>query len=350
MWLIVGVIPGLNHGESHKLYPAVPVIVSFAYSFSPMDYARLASQLVRELRGPRTQREVSEALGYRSNVVSAWETGRDIPPLQTFFRFLLVCGQEPLTLLSSFRELPADFDHSCRRDIGRFIEGLRGSRSLVDIASEVRMDRYLLSRVISGRSDPRLHDFLELIDVLTLAVTDLVSLLVDPVRLAEIAARAQQERNARVAAARFPWAQAVLLLATLPEYQCLARHPTGWFASKLGRTVSEEKECLQMLVELGRLSHCGGRYLPADPAIAVDTRLDAKLTRRQASFWLREAAARGESDREVRLGFNVFGVSRTDLARLREVQDRYFAEMRSIISKSEPTEVAAVTLFSTFVL
>lgn len=82
----------------------------------------------------------------------------------------------------------------------------------------------------------------------------------------------------------------------------------------------------------------------------MDTRMDRQLTRAQAAFWMKEAAARGEDGREVRLGFNVFSVSRADLTLLREIQDRYFAEMRAVISKSQPEEVAAVTLFSTFVL
>lgn len=320
------------------------------YTRPDVNYEKLAGQVVRRVRGTRRQRELCQALGYRSNVISSWETGRDIPQVQTFFRLLMATGRDPQALFSSFRRVPEGFDARRQVDVGRFLNQLRGNRSLVELASEVRMDRYLLSRTMKGQSEPRLDDFLELIDATTLSVVDFLSLIVDPLELPEVSERAELESKARMAARQFPWAQGVLLLAQLPEYQALERHLEGWFAARLGRSVSEERRCLELLVELGRLTYCSGRYRPSPAGTAVDTRMDRQLTRAQAAFWMKEAAARGEDGREVRLGFNVFSVSRADLTLLREIQDRYFAEMRAVISKSQPEEVAAVTLFSTFVL
>jgi hypothetical protein len=48
--------------------------------------------------------------------------------------------------------------------------------------------------------------------------------------------------------------------------------------------------------------------------------------------------------------FNVFGVSAADLERLRALQREYFAELRTIISRSDPTEHVAVATFQLFPL
>ena len=315
-----------------------------------MDYAALASQLVRAVRGDRKQAQLASELGYRSNVVSAWERGRDVPKLSTFFRLLRLCDCDPNQVLSAFHRAPDGFDVDRPGDIGAYLDTLRGKRAVGEIADQIRMDRFLLSRVLRGQSDPRLHDFLELIETLTLGVVNFISLMVDPTALPEIASRAVLMRKARDAATRFPWAQAVVLLAQLPEYRALEAHPRGWFASRLGTTVSEEDQCLSMLVEIGRLSQCGDRYVVSTPAMTIDTGLDATLTRRQSAHWLRAAADRAEQGLPIQLTFNVFSVARSDLGELRALRDRYFAEMRDLIAKSQPDEAALVTLFSSFQL
>ena len=44
-----------------------------------MDYRQLASQMLRALRGRRSQVALARRLGYRSNVVYLWESGRALP-------------------------------------------------------------------------------------------------------------------------------------------------------------------------------------------------------------------------------------------------------------------------------
>ncbi len=59
--------------------------------WQPMDYADVASELVRALRGRRSQTAFSKWLGYRSNVASAWEAGARVPD---GVRLLLRSGAE----------------------------------------------------------------------------------------------------------------------------------------------------------------------------------------------------------------------------------------------------------------
>lgn len=51
----------------------------------PVDHYALSSELVRALRGKRSQTAFSRRLGYRSNVIYGWESGRRWPSSSAFF-------------------------------------------------------------------------------------------------------------------------------------------------------------------------------------------------------------------------------------------------------------------------
>lgn len=53
-----------------------------------MNYEGLAADLLRTLRGKRSQTAFSRHLGYKCNVLYTWESGRRWPTADTFFRVL----------------------------------------------------------------------------------------------------------------------------------------------------------------------------------------------------------------------------------------------------------------------
>jgi len=312
-----------------------------------MDFERLSSQLLRALRGRRTQQALSRKLGFRSNVCNAWETGRDFPRTSTFFRLLALVGQDGRAALERFRVDLAGCGAPEEPGVaGQVLERLRSKRKIGDVAAASGLDRFLVSRILHGESDPRLPDFLRVLEALTLSCLDFLALVVDVGSLPECAERFRASEAARRAAFEFPWAQALVLLTDLPEYRALRAHSPGWFASRLGLTTREEENCLALLVTLGRLREENGKYVRAAPSLTVDSRSDRERTQRLAAYWMRAAAERTQNGQEVRFAFNLFGVSRADAERLRELQRRYFAELRAIVAASEPTEVALVAQFS----
>lgn len=312
-----------------------------------MDFERVSSQLLRALRARQTQQVLSRKLGFRSNVANAWETGRDFPRASTFFRLLRVQGKDGRVVLERFRADLAECSSPEEPGVaGQILDRLRSKRKLGDVAAAAGLDRFLVSRILHGRSDPRLPDFLRLLEALTLSSLDFLALVVDVGSLPECAERWRASEAARRAAFEFPWAQALVLLTDLPEYRALPKHSSGWFASRLGLTTRQEEDCLTLLVTLGRLRLEGSKYVRAVEALTVDSRPNREQTQRLAVHWMRQAAERTQNGQPVRLAFNLFGLSRADAERLRELQRRYFAELRAIVAASEPTEVALVAQFS----
>ncbi|MDH5675329.1 MAG: helix-turn-helix domain-containing protein [Myxococcales bacterium] len=66
------------------------------------DRSKLVSrQLIRSLRGRRSQAALSRRLGYRTNVVQRWEAGRCFP---TAARFFQMCERVGVDLEASFTQ------------------------------------------------------------------------------------------------------------------------------------------------------------------------------------------------------------------------------------------------------
>lgn len=314
-----------------------------------LDFDAASRELVRALRGARTQVALSRALGYRTNVLFAWESGRDEVGITVFLRLLRQLHRDPNEWLTAFGRGAPECALVSAADVGKYLTHLAGERGISNLAERLGVSRYVVGRWLSGKTEISLADFLRFVELTTLAVLDLVALLVDPRELESTARAFAQLEAARRSARERPWSHAIVHMVDLPGYRALGRHEPGWFASRLGISTQEERECLELLVELGRLSHVGGRYASTG-TLAVDTRPDPAATRQLASFWMKQGAERVLLPESGRFAFNTFGISQRDFERVRELGARYFRELRAIVGESEPTEMVVVATFQLFPL
>jgi len=317
-----------------------------------VDTSRLACQLIRALRGRRSQVALSHRLGYRSNVLYSWESGQGFPSAAKFFRLALLVGRTPNEALQRFLphpDLAEQVDLTTKAGVAAVLRDLWGRRPLATLADALGRDRFAVSRWLHGKTEPPLPEFLALFEAATLALVDFLATLVDPAELPEVAELWRALQAARRSAYELPWSHAVLRAVDLESYAALTEHRPGWIASRLGLTVNEEQRCLDLLCATGDLTWDGKRYR-ATKSLTVDTGRDPAATRHLAAFWMQQGAERVREAGPGNFAFNVFGVSRADYARLRELQRSYFAELRSIIARSESTECVAVATFQLFPL
>lgn len=317
-----------------------------------MDYPKLASQLIRSLRGRRSQVALSKRLGYRSNVLYNWESGDGFPTAAKFFWLLTQVGRSPADALSAFlpdRELARRIDPCTKEGVATVLRELKGKRSLGDLSEAVGRDRFAVSRWLHGKTEPQLPDFLALFEATTLSLVDFLAGLVNPEELDEVVDRWRALQAARRSANELPWSHAILRGVDLKSYRELPEHRPGWFASQLELSANEEQRCLELLCATGDLVWDGKHYRSVE-SLTVDTGRDPEATRRLAAFWMREGAERVRSARKGSFAFNVFGVSRSDLERLKELQRTYFAELRALVAQSDSTECVAVATYQLFSL
>lgn len=310
-----------------------------------MDYEQLASELIRALRGSRSQAALSRRLKARSNVVYSWEAGRRWPSAS---KWLWVCqrvGRDPKTALKRFyRGDPAwldELDVASSEGVARLLNDLKGSAKLGEVAERASLSRFALARYLKGQAEPKLPDFLRVVEALSLRLLDFLAAFVDPLELPSVRERYRELSAARQAAYDLPWSHAVLRLLETRAYRELGRHDSEWIARALGLSRQRVDECVGVLETSGQVEWRDGRYHVFEER-TVDTQENPQQGQRLKVWWAQVALERLEAQKPGRFSYNLFTVSRADYARLEQLQLAYFRELRAIVAESAPAERVAL--------
>ena len=316
-----------------------------------MDYETLSKELIRGLRGKRSQVALSRRLRYGSNVVRTWEAGRRFPSASRFFQACARLEHPPQLALRKFYASPPTWleaaDLGRPETIARLLDDLRGKTKIGDVAVRAQRSRYSVSRWLSGVTEPRLPDLLCMIEATSLRCLDFVACFVDPATLPSVARRWHELETARHVAAELPWSHAVLRALELSDYAALPRHVPGFIANKLGISQAEEERCLELLSQSKQISRRRGRWV-VGRVLTVDTRYNPDAGRKLLTWWAEVGIERLRRGSKGQFSYNLFTVSARDLERLRDLQRAYFNELRSIVAASEPAERVVLTNLQLF--
>lgn len=318
-----------------------------------MNYELIARHLLVELRGSRSQVQWSRRLGYRSNVAYPWETGRRSP---TAAEMLRAAGKAGVDVQDAVRRFyghvdPAWLDEvavDTPEGVARLLDDLRGKSSVSKVARTAGCSRTAVSRWLSGSAQPKLPDFLRVLDAVSLRMVDFVATLVDPAQLPSLRRVWKQLETRRKGAVEHPWTPAILRGLELDAYLALPAHRPGWLARELGLPREEEDRCMTYLEASGQIRWNGTHYVA--PPLTVDTRGASDIGRRHRQHWSRVAADRIGDQEPGQYSYNVFCVSKEDYERIRTLHLQYFRTLRSIAAESGPSEVVAVANVQLFPL
>ncbi len=318
-----------------------------------MDYELIARHLLVELRGSRSQLQWSRRLGYRSNVAYPWETGRRSP---TAAEALRAAGKSGIDVEDAVRRFYGEADPAWLEEVevdspdgvARLLDDLRGQVPVSVVARKAGCSRTAVSRWLSGAAQPKLPDFLRLLDAVSLRTVDFIATLVDPARLPSLRRVWKQLETRRQGAADHPWTPAILRALELQAYLELPAHRPGWLSRELGLPREEEDRCMTFLEASGQIRWSGTHYVA--PQLTVDVRGASEVGRKHRQHWSRVAAERIGDGEPGQYSYNVFCVSREDFERIRTLHLQYFRALRAIAAVSEPNEVVAVANVQLFPL
>lgn len=317
------------------------------------DYAAIASQLLRTLRGHRSQVALSRRLGYRSNALYSWEAGRRWPTAARFFDLARHTDVDPRAAVERFYGHPPAWmthdDITTRVGVASFLDNLRGRRSIAELARAAGRTRSAMSRWLGGRTEPNLPELLLVIDVASLRLADFVAELVDPARVPALAARWRMLEAARRVASEAPWSHAILRALELHAYRTLPRHDPEWIARRLGLSREAVDTGIALLEASGQIRVIDAHWTPAE-VMTVDTRHDRDAEVALKRWSARTALERMEHGGDGLFSHNVFTVSAVDLDRLREMQRAFYRQMRAVVAASTPAEQVVVANLQLFAL
>lgn len=305
-------------------------------------YSDAASEVLRALRGERSQVAFARRLGYRSNVPAQWESGRRVPPMAAVRHAAEVAGVGWAEAFARFHPQTAD-----RLDEGldAWLRAHQGGASHAAIARTCGLSAHQVGRILRGGSDPRLHDFLELLDALTGRAADWVAALVDIERVPSLSVAHAAQRTAQRIVYERPWAAGVLvLLGAAPP----ARDPAPRIARALDRPEAEVRDLLDALLDAGLVRRTRQGLRTA--GVSLDTPPTDREIATLRAHWGRVAADRLEAPRDGdRFHYTVCNVSRADLARIQALQADTYRRIRALVAASQGPEVAALVTAHTVV-
>lgn len=318
-----------------------------------MDPEQLTRDLIRALRGRRSQTALSRRLGYKSNVVYTWEAGHRAPTAAELLRVAARTGLDvPAAVERFYRSRPAWLDQHdpCTPDgFAAWLRDLRADTPIVRLAESSGLSRFAIARALSGETELRLPDVLRLIEAASLRALDWVAALVDPERLPSVRGRWRRLEAQRRVALEQPYTQAVLRAVELADYTSLPRHQPGWIGARLSLPEGLEEACLFLLAEAGEIRWDGLRWRPAG-SLTVDTRSDPERSRRLKAWWARVGLERLGQDPDGLWSYNVVSVSQADLHHIQELHRAYFRAVRTIVARSSPPERVVVLNVQCFAL
>lgn len=298
----------------------------------------MARELLRAMRGQRSQVAFARRLGYKANPVADWEAGRRFPTALEMFRaYEKVTGDVAAAFARFHPSIPARLTDGTL-DIASWLSALRGSASAQDIAARAKLSRHQVSRWLRGQTQPRLPDFLRVLDAITGRATDLVAELVPIDRVPSAHRDWERRQAARSVAHEEPWTEAILRVIESRPYRRLPAHSSQLVADALDLSLQVVRRCLDKLDAAGIIAQRGGRYEPMQ-ALTVDTRAIGKLR----EHWAGVAAERVRAPRPDDIfSYNVLSASRADMERIDALLRATFREIRSIVAGTREDEVAAL--------
>ncbi|MGC4086992.1 MAG: DUF4423 domain-containing protein [Polyangiaceae bacterium] len=304
-----------------------------------------ARELMRGIRGKRSQVAFSRRLGFRSNVAAKWESGQRMPTACEALRFSQRVGIDVHSMLSTFHPATAPLLTKLEpARVAAWLAALRGARSLAAVAAQCGLSRFSVGRFLSGHSEPRVPQFLSLVDALSGRAPDLLQAWIGIERVPSLAARYQRARAAREAMFEQPLCLAVMCLLDTRPLQVGAPAQLRALSKCLGRPARAIKRCIDILLRGQVVALEGDRY-SLTGSLSIDSNADATRERDARQYWNDVARSRIRSPTPLDLcSYNVFSVARRDYDKLLQLQREFFRSARAIVAASEPTEMAGLLL------
>lgn len=306
-------------------------------------YRLAAVEILRAIRGKRSQIAFARRLGYRSNPITDWEHGRRHPTVTEVLRAAQLSRLPVREAFANFHPTAPPEASEDGWEIDGWLRGLRGRTSIVELAQRIDRSRYTVSRWLAGHTTPKLHEFLQLVDALTGRAPDWVAELVPITQVPSLHAIHRQTEAAKTLAFELPWTEAILRVLETTAYR---RHPElthETLAAWLGIDVGEFEDALTGLLDAGVIRREGVGYTVVN-TLSVDTRIAPDGMRQLRTHWLQLALDRAKRGERDWFAYNLLSVSRTDLELIQERLRQAYRETRGIVAASEPSECAALVL------
>ncbi|QQR89935.1 MAG: hypothetical protein IPJ88_17490 [Myxococcales bacterium] len=304
----------------------------------------VASELLRAIRGPRSQMAFARRLGYRSNTAADWEAGRRFPTGLVTLKACVRVGIDVVAAMDRFMssvDAHALCSHLDDAGLALWLSALKGKQSIVSIAQSTGHSRYSVSRWFSGKSHPRLPEFLSLIQACTHRVGDFLDELVGIEHIPSLRQEQQARRILQELAWTVPWTEAILRVLETEHYRQRKNASHQYIANYLGLSPEIVQSSLALLEQANVVSWDGTHHLLSE-VLTVDTHRHPEAFWKLLEHWQKVIHERLQTEHLAVVNYNVFACSQADYQTIVNLQRAHFEQIRAIVAQSGPSETVAL--------
>ena len=290
----------------------------------------MSQALLRDLRGTRSQVAFSRRLKYKSNVAYLWESGRRWPTAVVTLAAAERVGRPVRKHLRRFLNTEPSWLHDdapMAELVPRVLQHLKGKTPIQTLAQRTGLSRFAISRWLKGVGEPRLPEFLQLIEGMSLRMLDFVAGFFNPSHYDATRSAWETLQHGRKHFFEHPQSQLVLLALDLEDYAKLKRHSDEWLAQQLALPVADIAAGLQILSQSGQIRWTGTHWTFGN-ALTIDMQSHPQAVRQLKAWWGQASLQAFEREATGVYSYNLCTVSEADFEKLQELQRATFRAMR----------------------
>lgn len=302
-----------------------------------IDFDEMTKQIVKDLRAPRSQAEMSKQLGSSFNIVNRWETGS-----REFYwkDFLALCQIMSLDIARILEETTG-FTFSPMPDDSEVFAILISVLEAGKVEEDFSKGQ--VHRLKSGVSKLRFRDFLRLIEMGLGRTERLVRLLFKDQISSSLSAyfvSAQDYAKLVGEDVSFSLLRACI---TLQAYKSLPEHSTPLLASLIGISEVDVENRLKILEEIGSIEKSGSHYQPR--AQYVDIRLGGReSSARTMNRWRRIISDYAESPlsekKQLKSAFFLYSTNSELEKKIFDLTNKFYVELSCMVRERTSEEKA----------
>lgn len=222
-------------------------------------YSTLSREILFQMRGSRSQTELSAQLGFSFNQVGKWEAGATLFHWQDFKN---LCEVLQVPWHQHFQDVFL-FHSSMRLETNSVVEILSqffGHASVSEMAIRMGKSRSSMSRLIHDEVKIDFADILRLMDQRPFVLNSWLAKFVDLTKISSLQERVGAESRMFQGLLAIPWAPIVNSALGLRAYQDAKEHSDAYLAIKTGLTEAQVREALEQLLKSNLIEERDGKF------------------------------------------------------------------------------------------
>lgn len=310
------------------------------------DYNRLSIAIVKNLRGKRTQNQMSKRLGYSYNQVNKWESGVKRIKWIEFVNFTNVMKFDLKSVLLNTMTFYGDL-----LDTKGLYHRLVFDRSVSEIAAMLSKPEAAIRRWSRGDQEFILADCLEMLDKFLNVLPSFLSFF-PSIDLPPDFSHINRDLTEIKETYKNPVVSGALYCLKLDSYKKRKKHVEGFIAKQVGISLDQEREFIRQFEKAGIIEKENGLYV-IKRKDALDFRMDDSQFNSLVTYWLNRGIQKIESrlpeaNRSIK-GYHVFPISKEGFKKVEELTFAYYNQLVALVnSDTHPSEFIAAMTIVTF--